>query len=55
MKKELEGQIAGKNFTSIDLEPGIIKIASNKIKDIWPNTGQYLKNIKEMGKVGEKG
>jgi hypothetical protein len=28
-----------KMFTSIDLEIGIRKIVSNKIKDIWPKTG----------------
>jgi hypothetical protein len=34
--KELEGQIVGKKFISIDQEIGIRKIASNKVRDIWP-------------------
>jgi hypothetical protein len=50
----LEEQIVGKNFTSMYLEIRIRKITSNKIKNIWPKTGQHLKNIKRNGKSWQK-
>jgi hypothetical protein len=48
----LEGQIVGKRFTSIDLEIRIRRIASSKIKNIWPRTGMYLKKQIELVIVG---
>jgi hypothetical protein len=36
----------------VELELRIRKVVCNKIKDVWPETGLYLKNTKRNGKVG---
>jgi hypothetical protein len=41
----MKGQMVRKNVTTIHTEIG--KISSNKIKAIWPKTGQYLIKYKE--------
>lgn len=41
----MEGEMVRKIFIRIHTEIGI-KVAFNKIEDIWPKSGQYLKKHK---------
>jgi hypothetical protein len=52
MEQGSGGKIVKKKIICIDPEIGIIKIASKKIKDEWPKTGQYLKIYIKINFIG---
>jgi hypothetical protein len=54
-EQNIGGTNCWKKFTSLDPEIGIRKIASDKMKGVWQETGLCLENTKKNGKVGEKG